>query len=30
MEPITSGSITITGDFTKAQAQQLVDGLVVR
>jgi len=30
MEPITSGSITITGNFTKAQAQQLVDGLVVR
>jgi preprotein translocase subunit SecD len=30
MEPITSGALTITGDFTRAQAQQLVDGLVVR
>jgi preprotein translocase subunit SecD len=29
MAPITTGSVTITGDFTKAQAQQIVDGLAV-
>jgi preprotein translocase subunit SecD len=27
MTPITSGSVTIAGDFTKAQAQQMVGGL---
>lgn len=29
MAPLTSGDLTIAGDFTKAQAQQLVDGLAV-
>jgi preprotein translocase subunit SecD len=28
MAPITSGSITIAGDLTKAQAQAIVDGLI--
>jgi preprotein translocase subunit SecD len=29
MAPLTSGTVVIAGDFTKAQAQQIVDGLAV-
>ncbi len=29
MAPITTGAVTVAGDFTHAQAQQIVDGLAV-